>query len=234
MRVFFCSFTIDGVEVVFPYQYIYPEQYEYMVLLKQGLDTQSKKNNTCMLEMPSGTGKTVTLLSFISGYQKAARERSRGAEFRQLFYCSRTIPEIEQAADEAKRVYEQRKERYGDGYTFLVIAMASRKNLCINEEVRYAEGKLVDSRCRDLTAPWVRRRREELHAMLDSEAADSGMCSVDIEDLGGKGGGCGGGGGCDYCEYYENFERGEVDLDINQVYTLKDLKAFGQYNTLQT
>ena len=39
--------------------------------------------------MPSGTGKTVTLLSFITSY-KAARPESG-----KLIYCSRTISEIE-------------------------------------------------------------------------------------------------------------------------------------------
>lgn len=42
-----------------------------------------------MLEMPSGTGKTVTLLSLITSYQLAHPEVG------QLIYCSRTIPEIE-------------------------------------------------------------------------------------------------------------------------------------------
>ena len=204
--------------MVFPYQYIYPEQYEYMVLLKRGLDTQSTKNNTCMLEMPSGTGKTVTLLSFISGYQKAARERSRGAEFRQLFYCSRTIPEIEQVADEAKRVYEKRKEKYGDGYRYLVITMASRKNLCINERAnKYTEGRFVDSLCRDMTAPWAKKGRDL--PSPSSAASPSGSQTVDIEDLSA--------GGCS-CEFYDNFERGEINLDENQVYTLNDLKEFGK------
>lgn len=205
--------------MVFPYQYIYPEQYEYMVLLKRGLDTQSTKNNTCMLEMPSGTGKTVTLLSFISGYQKAARERSLGAEFRQLFYCSRTIPEIEQVADEAKRVYEKRKEKYGDGYRYLVITMASRKNLCINESVnKYAEGRLVDSLCRDMTAPWAKKKSSP-----ESQPTHASSRNTDIEDLDGEYcSAC----GCT-CEYYENFEQGEINLDENKVYTLKDLKEFG-------
>lgn len=182
-----------------------------------------------MLEMPSGTGKTVTLLSFISGYQKAARERSRGAEFRQLFYCSRTIPEIEQVADEAKRVYEKRKEKYGDGYRYLVITMASRKNLCVNEKVnKYAEGRRVDSLCRDMTAPWAKKKEKTSGsispAASPSSSSSSSSRSMDIEDLDENSvNGC----GCS-CEYYENFELGEVNLDENQVYTLKDLKEFGK------
>lgn len=32
------KFDIDGVPIYFPYEYIYPEQYEYMVELKHALD----------------------------------------------------------------------------------------------------------------------------------------------------------------------------------------------------
>ncbi len=42
-----------------------------------------------MLEMPSGTGKTVSLLSLITSYQLAHPGTGK------LIYCSRTIPEIE-------------------------------------------------------------------------------------------------------------------------------------------
>jgi len=31
-------FEIDGLRVIFPYEYIYPEQYDYMVELKRTLD----------------------------------------------------------------------------------------------------------------------------------------------------------------------------------------------------
>lgn len=42
---------VDGLEVYFPYEYIYPEQYAYMVELKKAIDAKGH----CLLEMPSGT-----------------------------------------------------------------------------------------------------------------------------------------------------------------------------------
>jgi len=39
--------------VFFPYEFIYPEQYQYMVELKRTLDAKGH----CLLEMPTGTGK---------------------------------------------------------------------------------------------------------------------------------------------------------------------------------
>lgn len=43
-------FKINELEVFFPYDYVYPEQYEYMRLLKATLDAKGH----CVLEMPTG------------------------------------------------------------------------------------------------------------------------------------------------------------------------------------
>jgi DNA excision repair protein ERCC-2 len=48
---------------------VYPEQLQYMMLLKKTLDGD---RGHCLLEMPTGTGKTVSLLSFILAYQASA------------------------------------------------------------------------------------------------------------------------------------------------------------------
>ncbi|XP_072286723.1 general transcription and DNA repair factor IIH helicase subunit XPD [Pyxicephalus adspersus] len=81
--------NIDGLLVYFPYEYIYPEQYSYMLELKRTLDAKGHG----VLEMPSGTGKTVSLLSLIVAYQ-----RTYPLEVTKLIYCSRTVPEIEKVS----------------------------------------------------------------------------------------------------------------------------------------
>jgi len=67
---------LDGLEVLWPYDYIYPEQLQYMRLLKQSLE-----RGHCLLEMPTGTGKTVSLLSLILSFQYAHPEVGK------LIYC---------------------------------------------------------------------------------------------------------------------------------------------------
>lgn len=42
--------NVDGLLVYFPYDYIYPEQFSYMVELKRALDAKGH----ALLEMPSG------------------------------------------------------------------------------------------------------------------------------------------------------------------------------------
>ena len=88
------KFYIDELPVLFPYPKIYPEQYSYMVDLKRTLDAKGHG----VLEMPSGTGKTVSLLSLIISYQRFYPAS------RKLVYCSRTVSEIEKALAELKRL----------------------------------------------------------------------------------------------------------------------------------
>lgn len=38
------SLTVDGLLVYFPYEFIYPEQYAYMLELKKALDAKVKFN----------------------------------------------------------------------------------------------------------------------------------------------------------------------------------------------
>jgi len=58
-------FALDGLDVFFPYEYLYKEQYEYMLNLKRAIDDKGH----ALLEMPTGTGKTVCLISLITSYQ---------------------------------------------------------------------------------------------------------------------------------------------------------------------
>ncbi|KAI9509380.1 DNA repair helicase [Russula earlei] len=142
------KFLIDDLPIVFPYDRIYPEQYAYMCDLKRTLDATGH----CVLEMPSGTGKTVSLLSLIVSYQQSFPVK------RKLIYCSRTVPEIEKALSELKRLMEYRisvsetDEQREKEKAFTGLGLTSRKNLCIHPEVsKEKKGKVVDARCRDLT-----------------------------------------------------------------------------------
>ncbi|KAH8117593.1 DNA repair helicase [Phellopilus nigrolimitatus] len=144
------KFLIDDLPIVFPYDRIYPEQYQYMCDLKRTLDATGH----CVLEMPSGTGKTVSLLSLIVSYQQFYPTK------RKLIYCSRTVPEIEKALAELKRLMEYRiqnaetAEEKEKEKSFTGLGLTSRKNLCLHPEVRFEEkkGTVVDARCRDLTS----------------------------------------------------------------------------------
>ena len=53
-------------------------------------------------QMPTGTGKTITLLSLITSYQLAHPEVGK------LIYCTRTVPEMEKVLQELKELVDYR------------------------------------------------------------------------------------------------------------------------------
>ncbi|KAI1724657.1 helical and beta-bridge domain-containing protein [Ditylenchus destructor] len=143
--------NIDGLPVYFPYEYVYPEQVLYMEELKKALDAPGH----CVLEMPSGTGKTVSLLSLVIAYMRRYPDR-----LHKLIYCSRTIPEIEKCIEELKHLYNYYRNTTNSPLNLLALAMSARKNLCVNESVSSLRvGTAVDGACQRLTASFVRAKR---------------------------------------------------------------------------
>ncbi|KAK6826007.1 hypothetical protein PG990_002673 [Apiospora arundinis] len=146
------KFFIDDLPVLFPYPRVYPEQYAYMCDLKKTLDGEGH----CVLEMPSGTGKTVSLLSLIVAYQQ------HKPEHRKLIYCSRTMSEIEKALAELQALMKYRAEELGYVEEFRGLGLTSRKNLCLHPTVkREKSGAVVDAKCRSLTAGFVKEKKEK-------------------------------------------------------------------------
>jgi DNA excision repair protein ERCC-2 len=94
-------FDLDGLDVFFPYDRIYLEQHQYMRALKQSLDA----GGHCLLEMPTGTGKTVCLLSLITSYQFSNPSAGK------LIYCTRTVPEMNSVMEELSTVLNYRDEQ---------------------------------------------------------------------------------------------------------------------------
>ncbi|PPQ71972.1 hypothetical protein CVT24_008189 [Panaeolus cyanescens] len=194
------KFFIDNLPIIFPYDRIYPEQYAYMCDLKRTLDATGH----CVLEMPSGTGKTVSLLSLIVSYQQFFPTR------RKLIYCSRTVPEIEKALAELKRLMEYRlscaetEEQKEKERNFTGLGLTSRKNLCINPEVaREKKGKVVDAKCRDLT---------------NSVACEKGRANP---------------GSVELCDWHENLGKMEPgQLIPTGIFTLADVLQYGHDNRI--
>ncbi|EEY17313.1 DNA repair helicase RAD3 [Verticillium alfalfae VaMs.102] len=106
--------------------------------------------------MPSGTGKTVSLLSLIVAYQQ------HYPEHRKLIYCSRTMSEIEKALAELRELMKYRTEQLGQEEEFRGLGLTSRKNLCLHPSVkREKSGSVVDARCRSLTAGFVKEKKDK-------------------------------------------------------------------------
>lgn len=136
------KFYIEDLPVIFPYPRIYPEQYAYMCDIKKTLDV----GGNCVLEMPSGTGKTVSLLSLTVAYQM------HYPEHRKIVYCSRTMSEIEKALIELNGLMEFRANELGYVEEFRGLGLTSRKNVCLHPTIsKERKGAVVDEKCRRIT-----------------------------------------------------------------------------------
>ncbi|KAG9157245.1 hypothetical protein Leryth_004915 [Lithospermum erythrorhizon] len=119
-----------------------------MIELKRSLDARGHS----LLEMPTGTGKTIALLSLITSYAL-----SKPSNPIKLVYCTRTVHEMEKTLAELKLLHNYQVKHLGDAARILALGLSSRKNLCVNKEVVSAENRdSVDAACRKLTASWVR------------------------------------------------------------------------------
>lgn len=120
---------IDQISIYFPYDKIYPEQLKYIKLLLKSL----QDSGHCLIEMPSGTGKTISLLSCTVSYLLHCRTINKPFK---IIYCSRTIPEIDKTLNELKNLVSY-IEKYVK-FNFLGLGLSKRGNLCINKEAMHS------------------------------------------------------------------------------------------------
>ncbi|GBG25571.1 DNA repair helicase XPD [Hondaea fermentalgiana] len=233
------KFVLDAgsaspLTVFWPYPTLYPEQYDYMLELKHALDAKGG----CLLEMPTGTGKTVSLLALITSYQYAHQETGK------LVYCTRTVPEMRKTMEELKRVIDHRTELLGgeaNAPPFLGVCLSSRRNMCVHPTVMAeSDREQVDSLCRKKIAPWVRektgaRKRNAGNSNGNDEPAaeenDAAMDAAqeapvptelgDIEDIEKQG----------LCSYYERYVAQGSDVPLsNGIYTIEEMQELGKKN----
>lgn len=205
--------NVDGLLVYFPFPNIYPEQLMYFKELKRTLD--AGPGSHCIVEMPTGTGKTITLLSFITSYQLVRPEMAK------LVYCTRTVGEMENVLEELEFMRAYRDKCYAEDHAgepaprMLALGLTTRRNLCLHDDVASKDSREEsDAACRALTASWVRSSAMELEAgAVGAVGAPPAVAAA---------------GGA-LCEYYEGYQADGVDQLIpHGVYTLAGLMDFGR------
>ncbi|EPY32008.1 regulator of telomere elongation helicase 1 [Strigomonas culicis] len=182
------TFDIEGVNVEFPFT-PYDAQLEYM----RSVMTALKLGVHGLLESPTGTGKTMSLLCATLAYRLAQKRRFCGEAYEgcRIIYCSRTHAQLAQVIRELKRT------AYAKEITMAVLG--SREHLCVNNEVlKLQSGQAQQSLCNALRADkncrFYRTMQMKNTPLLSDEAVIH-----DIEDITREG------RKCVFCPYY--YER---------------------------
>lgn len=169
------KFFIEDVLVCFPYEYIYPEQLEYMTELKKGLDRQGH----ILLEMPSGTGKTISLLSLLVAYVRHCK-----ADRRRVVYCTRTVEEMTKTMLELQKLVACWEREGHPLEDFRGLCLSARKNLCIEPSVAGAlHLPEVDAACRRKTAPWATEDRCTFFDTLEDQPVELPCGVYDLDTI---------------------------------------------------
>jgi regulator of telomere elongation helicase 1 len=132
-----------------------------------------KKSENALLESPTGTGKTLSLLCSALSWLKTERERLIGdtsIELPKIIYTSRTHSQLSQC----------QKELANTAYKPRTVLIASRDHLCVNSAVNMNKGFALNAACRSM--------QKAINPCLYFKNRDSSQKTLkwdpmDIEDL---------------------------------------------------
>jgi DNA excision repair protein ERCC-2 len=213
---------------------MYLEQHQYMRSIKQILDAGGGHG---LIEMPTGTGKTVCLLSLITSYQYSRPGTGK------LVYCTRTVPEMNHVMEElgivlayrAEQLHlQQREDDIENQVENVEESSSSRKRPrriyskkkmgVIDNDGKGAGGSGVLAVC--LSS----RRNMCIHKRVmsesDREAVDSAcrsMTSTWVMEANQRNP-----GSVETCEYFDNFHSQQAITLPSGVYDLEELKKYGE------
>ena len=203
-----------------------------MLSLKRAIDAKGH----ALLEMPTGTGKTVCLVSLVTSYQFQYPLTGK------LIYCTRTVQEMFKCMDEIRRVIAYREQQVGpEGGKVLALCLSSRKNMCVHPRVETgSDREAVDSICRSMTASWVRTKAGVKKAPEGSSTSSSSGTSSGISRSADSAAGVTPSANpnaapstpsehVELCSFYETYENESSKTEVPcGVYSLDDLKDMGK------
>jgi len=136
-------FLLNLLKIVFEYSKVrihfpfvpYKQQQEYM---KSVVDSCNNSKNA-LLESPTGTGKTLSLLCASLGWLHGERKKNQ-ENYPRIIYLSRTHSQLTQAIKELKKTV----------YRPVVSAIGSRDMLCINPSLKDVKGSMLNLTCKKL------------------------------------------------------------------------------------
>ena len=123
--------TIKGIEIAFPYE-PYDQQKDFMESVINCIDNRSHG----LLESPTGTGKTVSLLASSLAWLKNQQELGLHKDTK-IFYASRTHSQLKQLISELRSTV----------YRPVVSILGSRDQMCVNDKLKGCSGSEKNTKC---------------------------------------------------------------------------------------
>lgn len=151
------------VDIYFPYK-PYGVQKDYM---KTVLNALCKKENA-LLESPTGSGKTMCLLTSCLAFLKVARQM--GDADIKIVYMSRTHSQLQQVIKELKK----------SAYRPKMMILGSRDHTCVKDSLSQFSGNIKKIKCRNLVVTGGCQYFENLKTNASNPIQDT---IFDIEDL---------------------------------------------------
>ena len=213
-------FNIDNIPIYFPFETIYPEQYKYIKSVIESLHTR----NSLIIQMPCGSGKTISLLSACVSYNIYLRVRY-GKRLKTVF-VARTVVEVGKSLKELENLnnfieknfdvnlYEIEKTEENQKINLLGIGLISKKHLCINEAVK-SNRESVDISCSNLISKFSKIKCPFYENLKDAEISVVDKNSNKIEDIRNE----------DIEDLLSNKTRRVIEIP-SSVYTFDSLSAF--------
>ncbi|KAJ9462076.1 Regulator of telomere elongation helicase 1-like protein [Diplonema papillatum] len=172
-------YVINGSQIEFPHE-AYSCQLDYME--KAIVAVADGKN--ALLESPTGTGKTLSLLCSIIGWLQAEKKRkeeqrraggSYNPDMPRVFYCSRTHAQLKQVIKEFRRTAYG---KVGGDNEVTMTVMGSRDQLCVHPKMEGVTGAASTALCTSLRS----QQKCRWYQSLDSFVERGGVQSINNPD----------------------------------------------------
>lgn len=192
---------LDELDLYFPFKYIYPEQYEYLLTLKT-LFGNSPINS--VIQIPPALSKSICVFSFyVSSYLQNPSIIPR------LVFSAKSVPEYEHAMMTLKLVIDYIEKEHKIPVPLLALCISEKKNLCINGAVYTKTSReSVNYECNRRIAPWVRKSMIRNPTTIKSEDIEKDPY---------------------LCGYYEGYFSQHKNIPkLTGCYSLEDLREYGK------
>ena len=126
-------FAVQGVRIGWPYREVMKPQRQMSLRLLSSL----KRSLHCIIESPTGTGKSAAILCSALAWQRD--HFSRTGTTAKIIYCSRTHSQVQQMVKSLRKT----------SYRPRMAVLGSRDKLCVHADMEGKKGAAVNNGCRD-------------------------------------------------------------------------------------